>query len=719
LVLSSAAFSCLATPTIKVSSGNAQHTPYALPFALPFTVQVTDSVTAHAVAGVQVLFGASSGIGISSSTAVTDSNGFASVTGSGLAAGFPVVQAQISGNPKIVTFNGLSVTKVPLTITPANLSSIIGVVPPLTSYTLLGFVNGETPSSAGVTGAPALTTVATASSIANSYGIKSAVGTLAAANYSFVAGIGKLTLVGLPTCGKTDEINLSSWLHGTYDYNLYNQQGGYTGVMTADGVSHISGQAVYNQTNTPNPVLSSFSGIYKVGNGERGGLALLQSTAGVTGPPQVTLYCVAVDHIVNGVATSGRLIAANNAGLAEAGSFYLVDGSVTSTASLQGTYVVGLQGTGLDLNTGTPLQSLAMAAITLDGSGNVTGLADVEDNTLAGGQLNLEYNPKLPVTGTYAYDSGQGGGLLTLNYMGIQANFAMVAPTAQHVLLMTADSSTNSFGNGSSEPIYFGEAKLRAPGAITTATLQGNLNMRVQGVDPMANEGQTSNVQAGVIAEAGGFFFDGISTFKAQGLFNTLDGKDLTSLDYSVIQSTLNYTVDPVSGRFESTDVLTNDCVVCGYIVGPNELDAVITQVGLPLFATFEQAVTGPGATKISDLNGAYSVGSMALITPLVASWEGVLRCDGKGNFAWAADEEVVPTGLSTNLSLTGTYTAAGGAYALTINGDSSPDFYVYLDTNGQGTMIPFNAATTANLPMLQLSAATPPGVVVSVSVIR
>ncbi len=63
------------------------------------------------------------------------------------------------------------------------------------TYTISGFVNGDTQASA-TTGAPALSTTATTSSPTGSYPITIAQGTLAASNYNFTFVNGTLTVVG-------------------------------------------------------------------------------------------------------------------------------------------------------------------------------------------------------------------------------------------------------------------------------------------------------------------------------------------------------------------------------------------------------------------------------------------------------------------------------------------------------------------------------------------
>ena len=64
---------------------------------------------------------------------------------------------------------------------------------PTLTYTLTGFVNGQ--SSSVVSGAPALSTTATAASTPGHYPITLSVGTLSAQNYSFTPVSGILTVL--------------------------------------------------------------------------------------------------------------------------------------------------------------------------------------------------------------------------------------------------------------------------------------------------------------------------------------------------------------------------------------------------------------------------------------------------------------------------------------------------------------------------------------------
>ena len=91
------------------------------------------------------------------------------------------------GNYSVIYVNGnLTVNKATLTVTPNNQSILSGSVLPSFTATITGFVNGDTQTV--VTGLPALTTTATSASPAGSYPITAALGTLAAANYSFTFG---------------------------------------------------------------------------------------------------------------------------------------------------------------------------------------------------------------------------------------------------------------------------------------------------------------------------------------------------------------------------------------------------------------------------------------------------------------------------------------------------------------------------------------------------
>lgn len=89
------------------------------------------------------------------------------------------------------------VTAAVLTITGVNVSRAYGLANPTLTYTVSGFVNGD--SQAVLSGAPSLVTTAIASSPVGSYPIAVAAGTLAASNYTFTFANGTLTVTPAST----------------------------------------------------------------------------------------------------------------------------------------------------------------------------------------------------------------------------------------------------------------------------------------------------------------------------------------------------------------------------------------------------------------------------------------------------------------------------------------------------------------------------------------
>ncbi|MDR3741939.1 MAG: MBG domain-containing protein, partial [Terracidiphilus sp.] len=91
----------------------------------------------------------------------------------------------------------LTVNKVQLTVTASAAAKTYGAANPTFTYTMTGFVNGDTQATA-TTGAPSLTTTATTSSSVGSYTITAAAGTLASTNYTFTYANGTLTVSVAP-----------------------------------------------------------------------------------------------------------------------------------------------------------------------------------------------------------------------------------------------------------------------------------------------------------------------------------------------------------------------------------------------------------------------------------------------------------------------------------------------------------------------------------------
>jgi hypothetical protein len=185
------------------------------------------------------------------------------------------------------------------------------------------------------------------------------------------------------------------------------------------------------------------------------------------------------------------------------------------------------------------------------------------------------------------------------------------------------------------------------------------------------------------------------------GKFTTLAGGSATV--ENATGASFPYTVDPLTGRFESRDSATNACNLCGYMVGPNDLVALAPGSGIPLFVTLKTAAT-TSALKLSGLNGKYSIGTVALTSPLAQTYSGILTFDGKGGVVVGTDTHSNLYGQVNNLGYPGTYAVDNGAYAITLTGSGTPDFYLYPDTNGGGTIVPFSARQIAISPLLTMN---------------
>jgi hypothetical protein len=140
----------------------------------------------------------------------------------------------------------LTVTAATLTVTADNQARIYGASNPTLTYTITGFVNGDT--IAVVSGAASCTTTATPTSPAsgNPYPITCTQGTLSAANYSFQFVSGTLTVTTTPTLTVT--ANNQTQVYGATTPPLTYT---ITGFVNGDTIAVVSGTASCTTTATP------------------------------------------------------------------------------------------------------------------------------------------------------------------------------------------------------------------------------------------------------------------------------------------------------------------------------------------------------------------------------------------------------------------------------------------------------------------------------------
>jgi 6-phosphogluconolactonase (cycloisomerase 2 family) len=193
--------------TANLTIGTPSATTLTVPIATgPYGGNVTLSATLKTTGGTPVA-GKTIGFNFNQTNnvynAVTDANGLATVVaplgtttvGTHLSAFTATFAGDAGFGPSSAT-GTLIVTKAVLTVTADNQSRLYGDLNPTLTYTITGFVNGDT--IAVVSGAASCSTTATQASPAGTYPITCTQGTLAATNYNFVFVDGTLTVNPAP-----------------------------------------------------------------------------------------------------------------------------------------------------------------------------------------------------------------------------------------------------------------------------------------------------------------------------------------------------------------------------------------------------------------------------------------------------------------------------------------------------------------------------------------
>ena len=187
------------------------------------------TLTATATSGLPVSYTVLSGPAVVSGSVLT-------ITG----AGTVTVQANQAGNaqwlPAPPVNDSFTVNQAVLTVTADNATRQYGQDNPTLTYTMTGFVNGDTQGTA-TSGAPSLSTTATPTSPVGNYTITITQGTLTAQNYSFVLVNGTLTI--------TQATVVISWIPQTLTVRA-GQMLGPAGVLDATVSPNIAGSMRYS-----------------------------------------------------------------------------------------------------------------------------------------------------------------------------------------------------------------------------------------------------------------------------------------------------------------------------------------------------------------------------------------------------------------------------------------------------------------------------------------
>ncbi|MCW2496625.1 MBG domain-containing protein [Jatrophihabitans sp.] len=362
---------------------------------------------------------------------------------------------------------GYVVVKAPLTLSADSLTKVYGTANPSLTYSVNGFVNGDT--SSVLSGAPLLATSATATSAVGSYPIQIAANSLRATNYSISTVVnGALAVTPAPltvTPSGAQVYGSSAGWAGTTSVSGVTVSGlsctGTTGGATIDAKLPFGAYTIDGST-CSGGVLSSSN--YVIGSyTSTGGFSVLKRGLTVTADPQTRVFGVAnpaLTYTITGFANgddaslftgsptlSTTAVTTSNVGsypisitpgsLHSASgssnySFTFVPGSLTVTAAPTTVTVTGAQNYG-------------SSSVGFAGSSSVKGvsISGVTCTTVNGG---TPISSALPA-GTYTIDgSSCGGGSTSTPDYAISSYAGGTFSVYKVALTFTADPQTRVFG---------------------------------------------------------------------------------------------------------------------------------------------------------------------------------------------------------------------------------------------------------------------------------
>ncbi len=238
-----------ATTSLTKVSGT---TIYGGPATL--TATLTATATGAVLSGQTVSFKLD---GKAVGSALTNSGGVATLTGvatsDSVGTGSSNVVASFAGTTSYAAITGsgnLTVTKTPLTVVATSVSRTPEKANPTLTYTITGFVNGDT--SAVISGTPVLSTTATSASPQGNYPITIALGSLAAKNYTFSNLVNGVLTVGI------SPINDYTGA-GNSDPAVFRRTNTTTAQWFVDGSSVINGRS-FGSGSLDVPLAADFTG---------------------------------------------------------------------------------------------------------------------------------------------------------------------------------------------------------------------------------------------------------------------------------------------------------------------------------------------------------------------------------------------------------------------------------------------------------------------------
>ncbi|MBD8051928.1 beta strand repeat-containing protein, partial [Limnohabitans radicicola] len=615
------------------------------------------------------------------------------------------------------TFSGSNGTITPatLTVTADNKSRVYGDANPVFTYTVTGYQNSENATTAGLTGAPAISTVATAGSNVGSYAITTAAGNLAAQNYQFSTVDAALTVNARPV---TVTANNQSRSYGAANPAL-------TYTVAADGVGTSRG--LYGSDTLTGALATTATTTTGVGsvpitqgtltNTNNGNYAITFNDGTLTiGQAALTVTANSTSKTYDGVAYTGGS-GVTYAGFANGETVAVLGGALTFSGTSQGatnvgsyaitpgglssvnyalTYVDGtltvnpvpvvpvtpsisarLQGTVSKVYDGQTTATLAPGNYLLTGwvgndGATVTKTAGVYDNANAG-------KDKTVTVSLTSSDFSPVGTTRLSNYILPSSVSGVVGVITPAPLTVTADNKSRVYGDANPVFTYTVTGYQNSENA-TTAGLTG-----APAISTVATAG--SNVGSYAITTAAGNLAAQNYQFSTVDAALTVNARPITvtannqSRSYGAANPALTYTVaaDGVgtSRGLYGSDTLTGALATTA---------TTTTGVGSVPITQGTLTNTNNGNYAITFNDGTLTIGQAALTVianSTSKTYDGVAYTGGSGvTYAGFANGETVAV-LGGALTFSGTSQGATnvGSYAITPGGLSSVNYALtYVD---------------------------------------
>ena len=396
-------------------------------------------------------------------TALLNGSGQASLSINSLGAGTHHITAEFNGTSNYLgsissTSVSITVSKATLTVT-ANAAAKVYAAPlPTFSAGYTGFVNGDTTTV--VSGAPAFTTTATASSSVSTYPITLSTGTLSASNYDFNFVNGTLSVTKAPLTITVDNFTRG---YGTNNPGLTIS---FTGLVNGDVPTAVSGTPLLTTIATASSPVGTYPIILDVS-----GLSAVNYTiTGSNGTLTITkaVLLVTADDAVRGYGASNPNFTYRISGFVIGDTASVISGtpSLSTTATVSspvGTYAIVPDASALlatnysfTASNGTLTVTKAVLTVKADNAARSYGAANPGFTDTVTGLLNGD--PTSVITGTPVLttsattNSAVGIYPITVDASGLSAtNYSFTASggtltVTKAVLTVKADNAARSYG---------------------------------------------------------------------------------------------------------------------------------------------------------------------------------------------------------------------------------------------------------------------------------